>query len=156
MERNPSLPTQWAFFASSFRIITEVEDLQIGLLEILFKPKGPFPVLCVSLDLSALAQNKENYVKYVADLKGEADDSVINEKIPYSTHGCYSNMLQCSVSLGRTETIFGLAAIHDIASMKRKAEQGKSYSVQFQSPAMIYGTLGFQKKLISEILRLIV
>jgi hypothetical protein len=153
LERNPMVRPRTAFFASSFRIVADSQSL--GLLEILLQPGvGSFPVCSLVFDFSSFRDNRNTFAKYLAELKGDGDDGSVNEKIQYAPAPFFANMIQCSFTGERTETIFGFSLMHDVANLRHRIESGKNYTLSYDTVVVIYGTIGFQKKLLSEILRL--
>jgi hypothetical protein len=154
VEKNPHQLVREAFFASSFNIRTDW--ISEWLVEILFLPGvGSLSVFNLVLDLSPARENSARFTKYVSELTGPVDENAVSEKIPYVRQSAYANIFQCSSAGQRSETLFGLHSIHDIANVRHKAQSGSVNLISFDPILAVYGSIGFQKKLISEILKLI-
>jgi hypothetical protein len=153
-ERNPQVPVPAAFYASAFSIRTEM--LSSLLLEILFQPGvGSIPVVNLVLDVGQIKDNTQSFVRYLAELPGTPSDDALNDKIPYINQTAYSNIFNCGATSHRSETLFGLMSIHQSARMRRKASSTDVQELFYDPVLAVYGSIGFQKKLISEILRII-
>jgi hypothetical protein len=81
----------------------------------------------------------------------EADDATQKEDISVSEERHYANMLHCSNMGNRTETIFGAFSFHDWVEATRSAT---SVQVVSFDRLAVFGTSGFQKKLLLELILL--
>lgn len=151
VERNPNLSICHAFYAGGFSLRRQTVD---KMMEILFQPAlGNLPPSCVVFDPLPLHENKASYEKYLGQLPGEPNDKSVSDIIPYTSQTAYANFLKCSFSQSRAETLFGLVTINDVANLRQKDSAREDFKILYQPTLLVYSTLGFQKKLISELLR---
>lgn len=127
-------------------------DKATSLVDIFFEVPGQKGER-VSLDPAILFSNLDVFKKYSAGMNVEADDAAQKEDILVSEERHYANMLHCSNMGYRTETIFGAFSFHDWVEAARS---GASQSVTVASfdRLAVFGTSGFQKKLLLELILL--
>jgi hypothetical protein len=155
LERNASIPVRHAIFVKQFTIREDSADE--GLVEILLMPAlGVLATHCLVFDHFILSQNHRAFVRYLAGITADADDAAENKKLPSAAAERYffSNTFQLSFSGVRAETLFGLTFVHDSAMAKRQAAASSTEVPVLVDPILaVYSSLGFQKKLISELFR---
>jgi hypothetical protein len=138
--------------ARQFSLRTERKD---GLVEILIETdnKAAQPERII-LDGCFLSQNQQSLAQYAASLPGDPDDSVVNTDIAFSAHSSYANIIEVGRLGPRAETCFSIVSLHDWGTAVRDAKPSDELSLESSPVLAVYSDVGFQKKLLSEILRI--
>jgi hypothetical protein len=141
--------------ARSFFIRSErVKD---GLIEILFETDNKAaPPERVVFD-GCFLKDTDSIARYTAALPGDPDDTIVNTDIAFSTGSHFTNILQVGHVGSRAETCFSILSLNEWGTAIREgAPTGEEISLEAAPVLAVYSNVGFQKKLLSEILRVFV
>jgi hypothetical protein len=154
LDRNPYIPFQRTIFATQFNL--RIDSIDLGLIEVVFSfGFGAQANFSVTFDDLFVRDNHQMFVKYLAGLSVDPDDRSMNPKLPPVAENFYANIFQLSYSGIRAETWFGHGLIHDTANARREGKRDEDNIVYVEPVLAVYSSLGLQKKLISEIFRLL-
>jgi hypothetical protein len=140
-------------FMRFFAIRKAVEE--DGIVELLFQESSKLTrSLRIVFDGHFLRQNSKVYTDFLAKLDAEPSDTALDEQVPYASDSVFSNFIELSRSGQRTETTFGLLNLHDVGEIgtRKELEQNAPVFVEFLPVVTIYSDLGFQLKLVTELI----
>jgi len=125
-----------------------------GTIDILLEVPGQKGERVV-LDPILLASNLEILERYAAQVPGEPDDSAKKDVVPISGGGSVSNMIYVSHSPGRAETVFAVFSLADWMKAVRVEHGSATSEITSLDNRVVSSGVGFQKKLLLEIIRVI-
>lgn len=130
------------------------ERFKEGLIEILFETdnKAAAPERVV-LD-GCFLKNSESIAQYTAGLPGDPDDASINTDIAFSASSHFTNILQVGHVGTRAETCFSILSLNEWGNAVKLSPQNGEISLDAAPVLAVYSSVGFQKKLLSEVLRI--
>ncbi len=126
----------------------------MDFIEIAFEPldKGATPRR-VTFDLVFLRQNAHGFSEYAAKLDLDADDAAMVKNAVFAPDSAFANMLHAAHFGGRAETSFSVVSINDWADAARLLKPGEEQLIRSTPVLSIHSSVPFQKKLLSELLR---
>lgn len=154
LERNLQIPFRRVFVAKQFAL--REDSIFSHAVEIVFAPAfGNLPSINLVFDSFIVQQNHQGFIPYLAGLEDDGDEDAQNQKLPSGVEYFHANHFQLGRSAHRAETLFAISFIHDTVEAARVQEKGKGdvERVPTEPVLAIYSTVGFQKKLISELFR---
>ncbi|MBE7501534.1 MAG: hypothetical protein HS113_14775 [Verrucomicrobiales bacterium] len=148
VKRDRVWPTR-TLFTTGFRLRS---DRTTGLIEVFLEAIG-HRTERVLFDPVLLRGNLDAFKRYAASLASEQDDTAIKDELLASEQATFSNIAHFSRMAERCETVFGLFSFSDWAAAAREAT-GRA-EIRSTDLVVLISSIGFQKKLLLELLVLI-